>query len=203
MDTTDTTPPSMTPPVGLGELPDLPSKWPSVIGVISIVFGSLGLVCYGCNSLSTMLSPMMQNALPPEARASMPQGTFLVISIASYCVNFVLSVWLLTTGIGQLRRRPWSRASAIGWSLVKILTTVVGTVATLAFLPDIVARTNSMFQRPNATALFTITESMIVAIMVIGLVFSIAWPVFMLVWFMRQRIRDEVTAWAEEARSLI
>lgn len=205
MDANDsmTEPPVMSPPSELND-PGAPSSWPTTLGVICIVFGGLGLACYGCGSVQTALGPWMAGMVPEEQRPATPQGLQLVVQVAQMCTAFALSVWLLVAGIGLTRRRPWSRAHCMGWSVVKILLVVVGTVAGALFAPDSVQQVNDQLsQGGRQTPPFTMTTQIIYIILLISLLWFLVWPVVLLLWFSRASVKAEVEAWAAESRAMI
>ena len=110
MESTENTPaeiPAMTPPSEVGELPAKPSGWPTAIGAISIIFGSLGVLCYGCGAGWTMVTPMLLSGMPADQRPPTPQGAQLFAQIFQQCAAFGLGLWLLIAGIGLTRRRSW------------------------------------------------------------------------------------------------
>lgn len=58
------------PPVNPGQIdfdPEPPS-WPKVIGIISIVWGSLGVICNACGLFGQMAGDAFVNMAPPEQR---------------------------------------------------------------------------------------------------------------------------------------
>ena len=194
--------PPMTPPSEVGEVPRKPPSWPGAIGTISIVFGSLGLVCYGCLSVQTMATPLMVGMVPEDQRPPTPQGIQLFVQIFQMCAAAGLAVWLLIAGIGMTRRRPWARTHTIGWAAAKIIMAFIGLVAGLAFAGDTVDQINSQLSQ-NGPAPFTIAVVWMYAFIAIGLVWALFWPVFLLIWFNRGAVKDEVAAWAAESRAMI
>jgi hypothetical protein len=206
MDIDESTPddtPAMTPPSEIDDAPPEPSKWPTVIGAISIVFGSLGLVCYGCMSLNTIATPMLVGMVPEDQRPPTPQGLQLFVQIFQMCAAFGLSVWLLIAGIGLARRRSWSRAHSIGWSVGKILLTVISTAAAVAFVGDTVDQINGQMSQGGKTPPFTFSVGMFLALFAVSAVWAMLWPAFLLIWFSRGAVKDEVAAWEAESRAMI
>jgi hypothetical protein len=92
-------------PVDLQERP----KWPKVIGIISIVFGALGLTCGGIGLVAAPLSAgLMENALEGDP---LPYGMeFTGVDYAIGGVGLVMSVVLLIAGITAVTRRPLTRS---------------------------------------------------------------------------------------------
>ena len=194
--------PAATPPSEVGEVPPKPPGWPGVIGTISIVFGALGLVCYWCLILQTMMTPIMMGMMPEDQRPPTPQGIQLFVQIFQMCAAAGLSVWLLIAGIGLTRRRPWARSHTVGWSLAKVLLSFISMVAGVAFAGATVDQINSQLSR-GGTPPFTVSIAWMFIFIVIGLVWALLWPVFLLIWFSRGSVKDEVAAWAAESRAMI
>ncbi len=55
-------PPAMTPPTERGDPPERRAGWPTVIGIIAIVFGAMGLV----SNVSVAIWGGPMPAMPPE-----------------------------------------------------------------------------------------------------------------------------------------
>ena len=196
-------PSGLTPPSEIGEAPPKPSGWPMTIGVICIVFGSLGLVCYGCNAVSTMATPFMMGMVPEDQRPATPQGVQLVVQVVQLCAAFALSVWLLIAGIGLTRRRPWARGQCIGWSLMKIVLTVISSGVGVLMAPNMVQQINDQMTQGGGPPLFTLTVPMFIAFIVLSLLWYLVWPLFLLIWFSRPAVKAEVDTWAAQARAMI
>jgi hypothetical protein len=88
----------------------------TVFGVLSIVFGSLGLICTPVNLVSMRMLPSTQ-ALTDGYRAWM---------VASGVFGLLVSAVLLAVGIGLLRRRAWARTGAIAYGICAIVFSLVG-----------------------------------------------------------------------------
>ncbi len=204
MESNENTPaeiPAMTPPSEVGELPAKPSGWPTAIGAISIIFGSLGVLCYGCGAGWTMMTPMLVGGMPADQRPPTPQGVQLFVQIFQQCAASGLGLWMLIAGIGLTRRRSWSRAHLIGWSVGKILLVLVGMLVTVLFVGEMVEQFNAQLEQANVQ--FRVTTAMVVGLVAITQVWFLIWPVFLLIWFGRGSVKDEVAAWATESRARI
>lgn len=201
-------PPGALPPIETGGLPPPISKWPSVVGTISIVLASLGLVCYGCGTVNGLVSAFMGGIAAPGQQPPPPApGPVAAMQIGSACVSTLLSAWLLAAGIGLLRRRPWGRPGAIGWAVAKLVVAVVSTAIAIVqaeqaaqYVNDAIAQGSS---QGGGSVSFKVTAAMLMSFYVAALLWSLIWPVFLLAWLSRARIRDEVRSWEELARDVI
>ena len=192
----------MTPPSEVGEVPRKPPSWPGAIGTISIVFGAMGLVCYACLSLQTMATPLIVGMVPEDQRPPTPQGIQLFVQIFQLCAAAGLSVWLLIAGIGMTRRRPWARSHTVGWSVAKILLSFISTTMGVVFASATVDQINSQLSK-GGTPPFTVSITWVMVFVAIALVWALLWPVFLLIWFSRGAVKDEVAAWAAESHAMI
>ena len=86
MSATDLPPPAlMTPPVDPGEMPQRPSAWPMVIGVIAIIFGSLAILIAGLGGVA----PDRRGDLARLALRSLVAGTLATMLTGSVVGMYV------------------------------------------------------------------------------------------------------------------
>ncbi len=191
------TPPSFTPPTAPSPVQptERPRVWPTTIGVISIVLGSLGIIggCWG------VVSPTFMGALSEQ----MPQGSIqgaetMAKHAGMYAVSggagMMVATLLLIAGIGMLRRRPWSVSANRWWAVLKMLL-VVGQVAFAILIQDEVVAEITR-NDPNAAAMGAGFVSVAVGI---GFAFVLLWgwayPVFLLIWLSRRGVKAETASW--------
>jgi len=195
-------PPMMTPPSEVDALPPKASVWPMVIGVIAIVVASLGLAGSCCGMFSPFISGFFidmaadSGSAPPEQiammRASQPPVVWMLFASL---IGLGLSVLLLLGGIAIARRR------ANGATLCKVWSWINSPWAAIAFIigayfqlivPQDSQQMGSAFQYLGLAFGACIT-----------LVVGIAFPLFMLIWFAKATIKDEIAAWEAESRAMI
>ena len=184
-----------------GMIPPAPSVWPTVIGTISIVLGAMGLLCYGCGAIGELVTPLLANVVPEEALGPQPEGAFLVYWIASHCVALLLSLWLLVAGIGIAQRRAWSRSASVGWAITKMVAAVGDTVLAFVFISEMATHVSESWtggqpQAPQAPE--GVVEVFLAFMIVLGFFFALIWPVFLLIWFARRRVRAEIAQWRQQ-----
>ncbi len=92
-------------PPAMSELPG----WPKVIGTISIVWASLGLLCGGCGMIFLVAMPtFMKGAvekLGPMPPPMLPSPEQMVLG----GIGFLWAIVLLVAGITTVTRRPIGR----------------------------------------------------------------------------------------------
>lgn len=185
--------------------PPAPTSWPTVVGTISIVLGSLGILCYGCNGLMTLMQPMTASLVPPEQQVQQ-SGFMLAFGLVQYCSLALLGIWLLAAGISVCKRSAWSRGAMISWAFMRMLLCIVMGIISIIFLQDIVDSINQQMEAstpPGSPPMFEMTTGILLVFIVVSGVLTMIWPTFVLVWFSRARIKHETAAWKTFARETI
>ncbi len=195
-------PPAMTPPSEMGDLVPQRSRWPTAIGVTGIVLASLGLVGACCGLISPFLTDFFMGMAADSG--NMPQDQIDAMSasqppaawiIPASLVGLALSTLLLVGSIGLARRRGGGIALCKAWAWINIPWTVISLVATAYFQLRVPAVAQPMGEG------FKYFGLAIGACF--GLTFGIGLPLFLLLWFSRAKIKDEVAGWAAESRAMI
>lgn len=170
-----------------------PPVWPTVIGVISIVFGSLGLL-NGCVGL---IMPFVIGKLMVFFTDAKMQAMFGSMSghagwsIAAGVTGMAVGGLLLASGIGSVGQRRWSTRTHAIWAVLAILQS--GVSGMYAYLLQ-QAQFEAM-QGAGVPMMPMMGEAFAAVGLLIGLMFACAYPIFMLVWLMRAPIREQVSRW--------
>ncbi len=197
-------PPIAPPPAVAAARTKSPCVWPRVLGIVAIVFGSLG-VLGGCMGL---LFPILQSVFEDAVSKGGGPDIFGTMqgwqgwTLAGSVLGMVISVLLIVEGIGLLRRRPWSIRLGYCWAVLKITFVLVNSIVGYFIQRDI---QQAMFQEfanqgtpmpPIGPGFFEIMGAFGI---VVGIVWGWALPVFLIVWFSRSKIRAEVADWSVAA----
>lgn len=159
-------------------LPDERPTAVTVIGIINIIFGALGLTCL-CISLVTMFMPQ-----PYEQSAAL-RG----FGILNLVISLALSGALLASGIGLMSRSAWARMLAIRWAIANLVWSVISLVASIAWvMPETMAAMADRMPPEQAAMASTMTY----VFLGISVLFMI-YPVLVLI-FMR---KPHVIAWTD------
>jgi hypothetical protein len=177
------------PPTQAGPLyrPQPGAGWPTVIGVIGIVFGAGALLM---TVAGVAFSLMMRNA--PNA-PPMPQfsGRWLPWTIIMILITCGLAVLLLIAGIGIAKRLAWGPRIARVWAVFKILLVIASTIVGFQTQQAAIA---AMKQNTGPAPMLNFR-----VLMEIGICFGLLWgwalPVFMLIWFARRSIKEQTSKW--------
>ena len=109
-----------------------PSKWPTVIGVLCLIYAAIGFLANTCNGLwPWMQGPILSMAGLKDV--AFPSGLG-VMSMATGVVGFALAIVLVVAGLGVLRRRTNSFRLLRIWVIIKIAESVIGLGLGLMFM---------------------------------------------------------------------
>lgn len=166
--------PPIEPMLDDGELPG----WPPVVGITSICWGVLGLLCNGCGVASPLLIGMVpQNPQMGPMPDIMKPGIGQV-SLAG--IGLAMSVLLIIAGVATLQRQFAGRMLHLAWAGINLVLTVVGVAIAIKTINDQMA-----WKAANPDNLWA--KQMNPFFSYIGIAIAVllggAWPVFCLVWF--------------------
>jgi hypothetical protein len=160
--------------------PTEPAHWPKVVGIISICWAGLGMFCGACGLASMlMMSTLTASAekqlgpMPDVMKPNMPQTVMVVVS-------FIPTVLLLVAGIATLRRKPAGRGLHLVYAIIGLVIAVIATIINFKHQADVMAwaKANPSDKwAPQAGSPLSLIP------IVLGLLLSIAWPLFCMIWF--------------------
>lgn len=172
----------------------VPSSWPTVVGILAIGFGCFDLLACAC----VLVYPFVTDRLEEMARHVPVQVTIepftwtgwdTAIAITSFtCVGL-----LLFGGISLVRRRRRAATTLLVWSILKIVLVLAGAGVQFAVQTPVVNQPAT--QQPSVPSGMTIAVGCGALGPVGGAIFDLAGPVFVLVWFRRSVIKNEVVKW--------
>lgn len=200
MDTSDATPPSMTPPTDLGEPPDVPSRWPMVFGVIGIIIASFGLLGACCGMVMPLAWPayvdLIAKFLPDEkiVEAMRHMRPPIAWTLLSSVLGLATAILLLTGSIKLIRRNASGVSMCKLWAWIIIPWTLIAIPVSMMIQPqmppDLQRGGLNMQVGAGMGACF-------------GVVWGLTFPIVMLIWFARRAVKDEVRGWEGEIREVI
>jgi hypothetical protein len=196
MDSPAPAPVRSAPPTVPGALPPPRTAWPTVLGIIGIVFGALAIL--GC--LWGLVAPFVMGGIMTGAAASGSQQDQAIaqafrdtapMQVLSSGLQLVAAVLLLVSGVGLSMRRRWSAKWMVIWAIVKMIVVLIA-----AYLGMLVQRRMMQAASPQTGAPNAAMMSMFTGF---GLLVMVVWgwilPTFVLIWFQRRKIKDEVAGW--------
>jgi hypothetical protein len=160
--------------------------WPKAIGIPAIIFGGLGVLSLGMQSLMWIGA-----AMDPDNPLGEMFGSVADRLVLMALAGALLSVLLLIGGIGLVSRRRWSVGVFRVWAVLGMLL-VAGWWMALG--PLVSQFFGGMAEAPpDADA---VGSFFMVMMMCGSVLFGILPSLFVLIWFGRRRIKEEVSGWA-------
>ncbi len=173
--------------------------WPKTVGIISIVWASLGFVCNSCGVAGPMIQRFSLSLVPPEKQAEVQQQmaasqqpAFVYVFMVG---KIVLAVLLLAAGISLLGRKAVARHLHLGWSTLALLLVIGGLVLGILNAPEQAKKTqDALTNSPAGGMSFMMMTSprQIIIASVVGALVTGVWPLFCLIWFGVMKKRPEV-----------
>lgn len=198
-------PAGVVPPTTPMVLPERPG-WAGTIGWISVVLGGLGILANVCGVAGSLLAKPLQGWMrsmasqAPQAQldamdAQMAaQAKFMPAMAVISALSVVASVALLLAGVKLLRQRPetvaWHRGWAVGRLALGMAGMIVGFLSQKEIAEAMRAQGGAAGPAAGLGELFGFVGIML------GALWAAAWPLFVLIWFSRSKILDEVRTWA-------
>ena len=183
----------LAPPTQPGPIatPVARSSWATVIGTIAIVFGSLGSLQGVLGILSPLTTAFFRPFMFAGQAEAIEQST--VWNVGSGVAGLVIAVLLLVGGIRIVGRHRGAVVVLRGWAVAKILFILITTVVGYQLVQS---QMEAFQNNPNLAGPGAPVFKTVGAIgMVFGVVFLCSLPVFVLIWFSRSKIKDEVAGW--------
>jgi hypothetical protein len=171
------------------------SSWAKVIGIIAIVLGSLGILGGVYGVITPRLLGFFESLMPPGQ-----DGGFEALeqhagwTVATSLVGMAVAALLLVGGIGLAKRRPWSLATCRVWSVLKIVLVVANSAIAYRLVQTQFAAMGQggLVAMPMGAGF---GKTMAIIAVVMGPAWGWAFPVFLLIWLGRGKIKAETSGW--------
>lgn len=172
-----------------------PPKWPKVVGIISIVWAVLGIVCNGLGAVGTMMTPRLMKMAEGQGQMEggfPPQMTSInMLAVVLTVAGALTAVGLLLAGIFTVNRRPQGRPLHL---LVAVVSLVLVVCSIGLQWQNMTAIGEWVRANPGATFSQNYSPTGSLVGMAFGIVLGCAWPVFCLIWFGALKKRPEQDA---------
>jgi len=160
-------------------VPGIQPAWPKVIGIISIVWGSLGLICNTCSLGGTAVMGAVAQIMPPEQQAEIQRHMQAQSGIGNMVVaglGLAVSLLLIVAGVVTLQRRSLGRTLHLAYGTLGLLLTVAGIGLAVVAANQMAAAATDPAQAAQARVGGLIGG-------IFGGCLGAAYPLFCLVWF--------------------
>ncbi|MCK4871235.1 MAG: hypothetical protein KAS72_00775 [Phycisphaerales bacterium] len=170
--------------------------WPTVVGIILIAFGALGLFEGIVGAMVVFMYPtdLLREGPGGDAMAEMLKSPTYYAMAAVTAVISLIGLW---GGILLLRRRSAGRMVLLVWAVIALIQVLLGAVWQYIMMRDMMgAIVAEMGMSAQQQAIVDgIVQLFGVFIVVLSVVLNLALPVFTLVWLNRHKIREQVAQW--------
>lgn len=168
------------------------SKIPQVMGILSIVFGSL----VGLFSLFGLLGTGMMMGMPTGGEVQGFDQTyedFLEIARVPNLINGVLmvgmSIALLVIGIGQVKYRKWAAQASVAWGAAALVVLVILAVVQFTMVaPAMQQLFDDLAASEPEAAQFAEFGSMMGVMGIFRLALYLPYPILMIVFFRKRPV---------------
>lgn len=165
-----------------------PPAWPKVVGILSIVFGSLAFFCNGLGMAAFPFQEKLmaaaaqaQNVTPPPVMQAGP------IMWAALLIAILVNVVLIIAGIATLARSPLGRKLHLFYALAGVIAVFFSTFVTMQAQADLNERMKTYSEQnpdsPFATKQGGPQEIKQLVGAAAGIGIGLAWPIFCGFWF--------------------
>lgn len=165
-------------------------SWPKVVGIISIVWGSIGILCTVLGVGATLVfRPMAEQAA--EGGPLPPTMDIGPLQIGQFALGFVVTVLLIVAGAATAGRKASGRGLHLFYGLMGLLSSLFGLFIGIS---QARAMTAWVAENPDSPFAKNHNETMAIAITLVMVAFFSLWPLFCVFWFGMLNKRPEVGA---------
>lgn len=189
------------PPIDPSLNPSQEVKWPKTIGVIALVLGILGMLQIAAAPFSLMFLESQMAMFVEQGVDEEKVETFMTamksMTVQSAIALGLVAALLTIGGVFLLKRKTVSPMLLQTWAVLKILVGGYFSLRSLSMTKMQLDITMSIggVQGKDAEMVSKITDYATYAGAIFGILWIAALPVFFLIWFNRQVVKDEVAKW--------
>lgn len=170
------------------------SVWPKVIGIVCIVFGVLGLLTSAWGTYTALFDPGANAmGLPTDAAKQDAAAVFERLAVPSATLGIagvLAALILLVVGIAMMRRHQDTASVARTWAFGKIVIALGNAWLGLRIMAGMEGVMRE--HMPEVPGFVYAIQRVFVFV---GFGWTILLPVFLLIWFARRSIREEIVGW--------
>ena len=183
--------------------PENLSNWPKIIGVLSLIYASIGLMCQTSMVAWVFLGETFAKMGGMDLQVP---GAMKLMAVASGAILFILGVLMIAGSVNLMRRRRVGLKLLKIWVIMRVIMIVVGLSLTVLMAPvnlkmqrSVEEATNRRLREAGQPEMPTKTdeqlwrESMIWTGVMTGL-FAV-YPVFLGFFLTRRKIVNEAEQW--------
>jgi len=185
----NTTP--IAPPTQPGIIPQVRpiSNWPGVVGIIALILGILSLISSLWVVFATIFFSFFKDYASTFNQQIYNSSSQIVMNISLYTVKIAVAVLLLFVGAKILQRNHNAPKLAIRYSCLQMIVALITVVLTIMMQYQLMQNSQTYYPPP------WVSGQMLFVGVVVTFFSSIAFPVFLLLWFNRNKIQQETKQW--------
>ncbi len=185
-----------TEPVGVLAAP-LRAAWPTLLGVLSIAFGIIGIGMGVMGSLSPLIMGLLES-IPNSGQEETVKvmRKWMWWTIASGAISTLIAALLLAAGMGLAMRRPWGVRLQKVWAVMKLLWIPVAIGGTTMMQLEQAKATQIQMSKQAVTAqVGAMMESFTMVMMGVTFLWLLVLPVVSLLWLRTGKAKAEISGW--------
>ena len=183
---------------------DETTRWPKVIGTISLIYAIGGFLCVGVSVVNVFLGEFF--AKMGGLDIEMP-GILKVIGVIGGIFGVILGILMISGSVALLRRRAVGVARLKAWAVLRLILLVIMTTVGIVTLPAQMDMQRTIIEYQNDQMAEAGRRDMVQpfdedAIWRRGVIFTgvfgglaAIYPLFLGFYLSRKRINDEVSGW--------
>ena len=164
----------------------------TVLAIIGIVFGGLGLLCKPL-SFAALFMPQ-----PVPNPAVQMQKDMMAFNVGNAAIGTLVSALLLASSIGCLSLKPWARKGMLTYAGLAIVLTIAGGIITMVWmLPKIQEMQRQMMTQSSGRGapapppqMMSMIQSASTVGAVIAIVISLIFPACLIYFFTRPNVKS-------------
>lgn len=177
------------------------SGWPKILGIITLVFGTLGSL----GGLVSFLNPIFlrkQMESFVELGADAADVAAYIDKMVTYQTTLAVltstaGVLLLVGGLALIKKRPVAVRLLLVWGVYKIGNGIYSTIQGIPMAREQmeIMQSANAFGSDAGEAIGQFTSIATSVGLIVNLIWVMVLPVFLFVWFSRAKIREQVKSW--------
>jgi len=174
------------PPVYGGDQP----AWPRVIGIISIAWGSIWVLCTGIGlGAGLFLLPMARQAMEDQGQEIPPSMHVGAGDYAFALAGVAMLVLLIVAGAATAARRAGGRTLHLVYAVLSLLMALPSGYFQIQKMQTM---NQWVAEHPSAQAAQAHNEQVATIMVVLMFAIALSWPLFLIIWFGALGRRPEV-----------
>jgi len=185
------------------------SSWSNIIGIVYLVFGIMGILSLLGSAAWAVVVPTFLKGVDignnPTMQTSIKQAEDnLVLTVALSLFGVLIASMLTYAGARIYQQRVSGVTWAKRWAVIKSFYAIGSSIyAVVIGMEQVNTTTQQMATQggPGAGVAMGMMVPMMIGSVAFGLLWSMALPIFTLVWFHRVKVRQDILYWPDASNA--